>query len=410
MSVELNWQEGEETGDVRWEQLETTVAQEPARTIVNRTARRPVRSRRVVQFLLAVLAGMLIGGAGLAVFVAVRSNEGSELARRDVEASVALLLDAQRSGDIRGYAQMLDGTAEIWRSRQIAELRQGPPAPAHASVQSVQLQGDLAMANLLETPADGGESTSRTAFFRLRNGQWLLTAPDPEQFGPVAELVTSHFQISYREADKSTIQALVDLSEGFYVALCGELRCRESERPIPLVLDYADTLPTAGDGLQVRSSQLSGLTSTNRPGPAFEQELAAEMASYLAAAGFPAASPALRTAAATWAASDLTGITAADTQALRAAVRRGEDLSLEDAWQAITVRNRGNLQERAIVVSMFGYAQEIYGAGAAGRLLDAAPAELPLALRRSFDVSTGDFQAGWLTWMQAGSSDADLPA
>ncbi|MCB0228600.1 MAG: hypothetical protein KDH90_05620, partial [Anaerolineae bacterium] len=79
-------------------------------------------------------------------------------------------------------------------------------------------------------------------------------------------------------------------------------------------------------------------------------------------------------------------------------------------WQAITVRNRGSLQERAIVASMFGYAQEIYGAGAAGRLLDAAPAELPLALRRSFDVSTGDFQAGWLTWMQAGSSDADLPA
>ena len=163
---------------------------------------RVVRAR-VVPFLLAVLAGVLIGAVALGVFLAVRANQNSELLRQDVEAAVALLLETQRTGDVRGYAQLLDPTAEVWRSRQIAELRQAAPPPAQVNVQSVRLQGDLALAELLETEAGSGETATRTAFFRQRDGQWLLTASLPEQFGPTAQVVTSHFLIEYRQRRRS---------------------------------------------------------------------------------------------------------------------------------------------------------------------------------------------------------------
>ena len=66
--------------------------------------------------------------------------------------------------------------------------------------------------------------------------------------------------------------------------------------------------------------------------------------------------------------------------------------------------------ERALVASIFGYAQEAFGDGAVGRLLEVSTGDLPDALRRAFGITMADFQTGWQAWMQAGPSDADLPA
>ncbi len=411
MSVELNWHEGEESGDVLWGQPETPAAAEPTRTIVShaRERPRPGRSRTIVPFLLAVLAGVLIGAAALGVFLAVRANENSELARQDVEGAVALLLETQRTGDVRGYAQLLDPTAEVWRSRQIAELRQAAPPPAQVNVQSVRLQGDLALAELLEMESGSGEATTRTAFFRLRDGQWLLTAPDPEQFGPTAQGATSHFVIDYRGADDPLMPALVDLAEGSYVALCGELRCRASERPISLVLSYGDTNALVGEGLTVTSPQLVGIDSAGHPGSAFQREFLRALAIHLAADRFPAASPTLRGVVGEWAVADLMGTTSAEMKTLRLAARQGTWIPLDGAWQAV-VENRGNPLERALVASIFGYVQETGGGGAVGRLLEGSTGDLPDALQSAFGITMADFQTGWQAWILAGPADADLPA
>lgn len=410
MSVELNWHEGEESGDVLWEQSETPAAAEPARTIVSRDDMRPARSRTAVPFLLAVLVGVLIGGAGLAALVAFRSNQGSELARRDVEAAVALLIETQRTGDVRGYAQLLDPAAEVWRSRQIAGLRQAAPPPAHTGVQSVRLQSGIAMAKLLKIETDGGTAVTRTAFFRQRDGQWLLTAPLPEMFGAPLQQTSPHFLIEYRKADKPAIPALVDLAEGSYVALCGELRCHASERPILLALGYTDTDIPIGEGLTIPSPQLIGVDSAEHPAGAFQRELVRALAIHLTSDRFPATSPTLRAAVGEWAIADLMATTSPEMETLRLVARQGNWIPLDGAWQAVAVENRGNPQERALVASVFGYAQEAFDGGAVGQLLAASTDDLPGAVQRAFGITMADFQTGWQEWMQAGSPDADQPA
>lgn len=410
MSVELNWHEGEELGDVLWEQPETPAAAEPARTIVSQARPRPGRSRAVVPFLLAVLVGVLIGGAALAAFIAVSADQGRERARQDIETAVGLLLETQRTGDVRGYAQLLDPGAEVWRSRQIAGLRQATLPPVQASVQSVQLQGDLALAELLETHAGGGETTTRSAFFRQSSGQWLLTAPVPEQFGRPAQVDTTHFQIEYRRADEPMTEALVDLAEGSYITLCGELRCRASERPIRLVLGYDDSTPVADGALHIRSPRLLGVDSAGHPGMAYERALIRALATYMTVERFPAASPALQSAVADWAEADLTGSASAQIATLLQAARRGDLPSLDGAWQLVARQNRGGALEATQVASMFAYAQETLGAGSVGRLLEAAPGELSTVLPRAFDVSSDEFEAGWQQWLQAGPPDASRPA
>ena len=410
MSVELDWREGEESGDVRWEQPESETTPEPARTIVSRAQPRPGRSRMVVPFLLAVLAGVLIGGAALAAAVAVRANQRNELARRDVEAAVALLIEAQRAGDVFSYGQLLDPAAEVWHSRRIAGLRQAASPPALTQVQSVRLQDDIAMAELLESAANGGQAATRTAFFRLSEGRWLLTAPIAARFGAVLQQSSPHFLIEYRKSDEPAMQGLVDLAEGSFVALCGELRCRASERPLQLVLAYEDDVVASDGALHVRSPRLTGVDNRGYPGEAFRRALARALAMQLTVEGFPAASSALRSAVGEWAAGDLTEATYRNMATLRQAFQRGELSSLDGAWQVVAVRNGGGALEQTMVAGMLAYAQDVFGSGAVGRLLDAAPATLPDALRRALDVSTDDFEAGWLEWLQAGPPDASSPA
>ncbi|MCB0255484.1 MAG: hypothetical protein KDI55_17340 [Anaerolineae bacterium] len=410
MSVELNWREGEESGDVAWGELDASTAPEPARTIVRGARSRPKRSRTALPFLLAVLAGILIGSAALAAFLVVRTNQSSELARQDIEAALALLLDAQANGDVSGYAELLDPNEEVWRSRRIAGLRRTTDAPVQTNVESVRLQGDLALAELTGTAADGGEVATRTAFFRFHNGRWLLTAPVAEQFGAQLQQSSPHFLIEYRKADEPAIHSLVDLVEGSYVVLCGELRCRTSERPIPLVLSYEENGAAIDAALQVTSPRLTGVDGRGQPGESFERELTGALAIYLAAARFPATSPALRAAVAEWAVAELSGATSPEMTALRQAERRDDLLPLDRVWRLVAVRNENGALEQTQVASMFIYAQETFGNGAVARLLEATPADLPDALRRAYGVSYDDFNAGWQEWLQAGSPAADRPA
>lgn len=414
MSVELNWREGEEPDDLVWDEVDATTAAEPARTIISDARPRPGRSRTLLPFLLAVLAGILIGSAALAAFLIVRANQSNELARQDVQAAVALLLAAQASGDVNGYAQMLDPNVTTWRVGQIAGLRGAAPAALHAEVQSVRLQDDLAMAELIETPADGGETATRTAFFRLHSGRWLLTAPVAAMFGAPMQQASPHFMIDYRKTDKPAIHTVVDLAEGSYVALCGELRCWTSERPIPLALVYEDD-PAANDtGLQVPSPRLIGVDDAGQPGEAFQNELTGALAIYLTADRFPETTPALQSAVGEWAVDDLTALPSPQIEDLRQAARRDNLLSLDEAWHTVVIQNRGGPLELTQVASLISFARETFGSGAVARLLAAAPAELPAelpdVLRRAFDVSYDDFNAGWQEWLQAGSPAADHPA
>lgn len=160
----------------------------------------------------------------------------------------------------------------------------------------------------------------------------------------------------------------------------------------------------------VTSPQLVGIDGDGHPGSAFQRELVRALAMHLTASRYPATSPSLRAAVGEWAEADLTGTTTAEMESLREIVRDGNLIPLEGPWQAVAVQNRGAPQDRTLVASIFGYAQETFGGGAAGRLLEASDGDLTDALRRAYGVSLDDFQAGWQAWLQAGASGADLPA
>jgi hypothetical protein len=397
VSVELNWREGEEAGDVAWE-VAGAQSEQSSVAIVTAGAARPARSRAAVPFLLALLAGVILGTAGLAAFVLARADRAGELARRDVETALAQLAVAQRSGDLRGYAALLDPSDAVWMTAQVAALRSQDPPAGEPRVLGVELKGDLARAEVLETAANGAPAT-RYAFFRLVAGQWLLAAPVAEMLGSPAVRNTPHFVINYRAADEPLIDSLVDLAEGGYVILCSELRCQPASHPIPLTLDYDGPNVTDVDGLVVASPGLLGVEPAGNPGAAFHGALVEALGGHLAGEKTTAASPALRSAVGLWARAELApGASPGEPARLPA---QGQSTSLAEAWRRVALQNRDGAAELALTASLLSYARATYGSDAVGQVLEAIPGDLAAVVRRAFQTSAGDFEAGWQEWSRS---------
>ena len=396
MTVEMDWREGDQAGDVAWDPSVTPVAvpagPNPAGVIVVAGGAAPRRASGWTRFLLAMLAGALIGAVVLGVLLFQRVDAGNERIRQDVELTVGLLLDAQQSGDVRGYADLLDAGSQIWRTETIMAL-DPDTAPLTAAVQAVEMQGDLAVATIVEQGTANSPALTRTAFFRLSDGQWLLTPPQADTFGELRERATSHFLISYRQADEPAMDAVVDLAEGAYLILCSELRCAPARAPMRLALSY-----DGQDLLALRSPSLSGIGQSSRPGPAFEGALAGAIARQMAAEK-GATTPVLADAVADWSAAGLAGVWSPEMKRLQGAQHQPGAARLEPAWQTIALRGAFAPSEQAVVASVLIYAQQTYGSDAVARILEAGQRPFGEVVQRAFAVPQDSFEVGWLRWL-----------
>lgn len=402
MTVELNWHEGDEQAGVVWEHEAAPLpvaASRPAS--IARQVRNDSGPSRVQLLLLGAGIGILAGLLVLGALLLWRANQGNQLARQDVAATAASLLQAQAAGDVQRYAALLDSSDQAWKARLVAGLRHPDrPQPEDLTVERVRLNGDLAEAQVVE--ANGDEPLRRMAFFRLAEGQWRLTPPAPATFGAEQQASTTHFQIHYRQQDQHFLPALTNLAEGAYVALCGELRCTAGSRPLELRLLYdaqADNPPLTPGVVAVASPSLAGWQADGQPADLFSQRLAGQIAMQMAAQKDPAPSDTLLELVGAWAMEQPANGRAAMDDALATMDPIQGLMSLERAWAAVARRNSNDWLARAEISSVLRFAQSTWGSDAVGRLLENASGSFDEMTRRAFQIDGPNFQRMWLAWL-----------
>ncbi len=365
MTIELDWHEGDESSGVSWESAPEPLpaASTPPATIARGHRAHGGALGWLPRFLVSVLAGILLGAVILAGVLFWRSGRGNEQARQDVSAAATLVLDAWKNRDIKLYSDLLDSSDPVWKSRMVAGLRVIQP-PESIAVEELTLDGQLAVATVTETNADG-VALHKLAFYRLTEGQWRLAPPQPDSFGPTIPEESPHFRITVRKRDERFLPDLVNMAEGAYVTLCGELRCKPASQPLTLRLSYdvAGTRaePTPGE-VSIPSPWLTGRTAAGLPTADFEQELIRQLAVQLAMDKAPDTPPALLEAIGDWAAAELAGAPVPGGETLPPALQNGTLLPLDIVWrQASSQPNIANPLVSAQLHSMLAFAQATLG-------------------------------------------------
>ena len=405
MTIELDWHEGDENPGVTWESAPEPLpnAPSPPATIARGHRAQGGAPGWVPRFLVSVLAGLVLGAVILAGVLVWRSERGNEQARQDVAIAATLVLDAWKNHDILLYSDLLDSSDPVWKSRMVAGLRSMPP-PEAITVDALTLDGPVAVAEVTEMSADG-VALQKLAFYRLTNGQWRLSPPQPDSFGPTISEESSHFRITVRERDEHLLPDLVNMAEGGYVTLCGELRCTLDAEPLVLRLAYdfsnAGSDPAFGE-ISILSPWLTGRTAKGLPAPAFEQELIRQLAVQLALDKAPNTAAPVLEAIGDWAAAELAGAPMPGGEALPLALQNGGLLPLDVVWrQANSPPHVANPLVKAQLHTMLTFAQATLVDDAIGRLLEAGTGPLSVVLQRAFRLDATTFSADWLRWLSA---------
>jgi len=405
MTIELDWHEGDETPGVTWENAPEPLpnASTPPTTIAQGHRAQGGAPGWLPRFLVSVLAGLLLGAVILAGVLFWRSGRGNEQARADVATAAALVLDAWKNRDIMLYSDLLDSSDPVWKSRMVAGLRSLPP-PESIAVEELTLDGQMAIAAVTETSAEG-VALHKLAFYRLTDGQWRLAPPQPDSFGPAISEESPHFRITVRKRDERFLPDLVNIAEGGYVTLCGELRCTLDAQPLALHLAYdfanAGTDPLPGQ-MSILSPWLTGRTDEGLPTSAFEQELIRQLAVQLALDKAPDTPAPVLDAIGDWAASELAGAPMPGGEALTLALQNSTLLPLDVVWrQANSQPHVANPLVKAQLHTMLAFAQATLVDDAIGRLLEAGAGPLPVVLQRAFQLDSMTFATDWLRWLSA---------
>lgn len=409
MSIELNWQEGEHipsSPGVVWETEPPPLPplkREPV--IIARSA--PAAPRRLRSRVLAWLIGIpvvvLLLAAGTLYW---RAHQGQEAAQRDIEATLQTLQEARRDGDRTLIAKLLDPSDPTWQEAQGRALLAEPPTalPAEVRVTEVALQGDYALAEVVEQGA-AGQTLRKRVPLRRTDGGWLLTAPDLTLVGEESTRQSTHFTVYYRQVDEPFIADVINAAEGAYVALCSELRCRGTGPKLSLRIwpPGAAEADFAGGVLAVPSPWSVGVDPAGRPAAEFYQQIVRQIGWRLAQIKAPEAAPALWWAVGDWAAAELAGAPLPGDLTFMEHVRNGrQPLPLDLLWRSVAYDNDHTPLTAAQFRQMLTFLQDTYGADAVGRLLEGAPRHLHQIVRRRFGTDIQALEAAWQQWLYGG--------
>lgn len=410
MSVELNWHEGDEHPNIMWD----TAAQDlpvpnAAPSTIAKTQRAERKKRlprpRTLILIVALPVLALLIGVGAVLW---RANQGSELARRDIEAVAQAVAQAQRNGDYQLLATLVENYEVPQvddRQAQLGALRSQSVAqqPEAIQIERVELVGARALAEVVETQPDGAALRKLTVFRRIDN-QWRLARFDPELMGDELQRSSTHFHWTYRQEDEPFVNDLINAAEGAYVTLCGELNCRGEQRPLTVAVTYeqGSLLRAGASEMEVLSPWIAGLDEANRPSPVVYQSLVHQIAETMAQAQAPEGALSLWRAVGDWAASDLAGAALPGEMLFQEHIQAGRlPLPLDVMWREIAVDNADNPLAAAQMRRVLAFVQDVYGSDAVGRLLEGVPDHLHEIVRRSFNTDLQSVEQAWLTWLNA---------
>jgi hypothetical protein len=248
MGVQFEWQAGREDG--QWE----TIAE---------SERGPIRRwMGRLRWWAWALVGLVVGG--LATFGYLNVRRRYEEAQRQVTFQIQSVVDLEArafaAGDADLFIDQQDSANRQWltlqgrrvqpdcatarrtagpRDRTVSELC-APVLPAN--VQDVDLQGDVAWVEVIETlPPDPGRGTPerqvrRVRFYRQTDLGWKHTAPPDGFWRTVIRVDYGNLFVLYHKRDSEHVEYLEETITGAYTDVCALLTCASVNR---LTVDFS---------------------------------------------------------------------------------------------------------------------------------------------------------------------------
>ncbi|MFZ4657550.1 MAG: hypothetical protein ACOYNY_11090 [Caldilineaceae bacterium] len=137
--------------------------------------------------------------------------------------------------------QLHDGTwaAFDWEYSALPAASQSnaPTVPLDAVVQTMELLGDQAIANVILNDQRGQPAYRQTRFYRrISNGGWLPVPPDATLWGPARTLQTPYFVYHFRQRDAAVVQAVAPQIDALYTRMWGNFGLSLIPMPEKLVI------------------------------------------------------------------------------------------------------------------------------------------------------------------------------
>ena len=296
MSVQFEWQAGRDDG--QWE----TIAE---------SQRGPVRRwLRRLPWWAWLVVGLVVGGLVTLGYLNVRRRY--EEAQRQVEFQIQSVIDlearAYAAGDIDLFIDQQDSARPQWlalqgrrvqpdcatarrrtdpRDRTVAELC-APVLPAQ--IQDVDLQGDLAWVEVVETLSPDRargipeRDVRRVRFYRQTNLGWKHTEPPDTFWRPMIRVDYGNLFVLYHKRDQGYVEHLEKTITDAFAGVCEHLTCSSrntltvefSIEPPPYrfpAIEMASGLE-GQDKITLSSPWLSGIPVGQDPDERTAQELA----------------------------------------------------------------------------------------------------------------------------------------
>jgi len=281
MSIQFEWQAGRDDG--QWE----TIAE---------SGRGPIRRwMRRLPWWAWVLVGLVVGGLATAGYLNVRRRY--EEMQRQITFQIQTVIDLEArafaAGDVDLFIDQQDSAKPQWlalqgrrvqadcatarrttsqRDRTITDLC-APVLPA--KVQNVNLQGDLAWVEVIETQLPDRargipeREVRRARFYRQTDLGWKHTAPPDAFWRTVIRVDYGSLFVLYHKRDRNEVEYLEETITGAFADVCQHLTCSSvnsltvdfSIEPPPYQLPAIEMSPRpeGQDTIMLSSPWLSGI-------------------------------------------------------------------------------------------------------------------------------------------------------
>lgn len=173
---------------------------------------------------LAILALLgLLGGA----FLILRhlSEQGTRKLKAEIQVTIDLEIKALRTGDQELFMSLQDPVKGAWYRAQMQSFERqrstAPQAPVH--IAHLTLADDIAWVHLSWAGSD--EPYEQVSFYRVLNGRWHHTAPDPSYWGQRRQTEIARIHFSYYERDEALLEGLAQFIEERWRQICADLEC-----------------------------------------------------------------------------------------------------------------------------------------------------------------------------------------
>ena len=194
--------------------------------------------RQRSRWTVALLALFLVGGWWWHMAQTDRLQAGvAERTRKAVEPNAVTQSDDPVT--LYGQRHSVEQAVSLRAAIQTSE----PDNPFDLGVDTVEVQGDQAVARIVTTAKDGAPAYRQTRFYRRTDAGWVRTDPDAVLMGSARSLETPCCVFHFRQNDASAVIAVAPRVDGLSTAIRHNFGLTSTPGGMKLVIEVSVTQP-----------------------------------------------------------------------------------------------------------------------------------------------------------------------